>query len=239
MNRYKTVMFGYNFKHWKTQTSLINMFLYGIVPDALILADWEELNMLKSVLPIIPKYRFHHTPKQLQEAFQIPLVIVCGHNSIECEKFLCEHNFELGIIAGARILEEKIIRKVKHGIINIHPGKLPDCRGSDTLKWSIENNIDMEVTAHFIDKNVDRGLKIQSRKVPIYSDDTLTGLGLRSQHAEQILLIDVLKDFNLNGIDTNKLEPIGRGTHNYAMPEYIESGINKKLIEYCRERSGI
>ena len=237
MNKFKTVVFGYNFFHWKTQATLINMFLYGFKPDAVILADWEKLDIPKSILSTTPRTRLLHTPEALCKSLGIPLRTICGHNSEECVNFLGKHKFEVGVVAGARILKEQVIDELKHGIINIHPGKLPECRGLDTLKWSIHDDIELEVTAHFIDKYVDCGLMINSRIVSIFTDDTLRDLGLRIQHEEQELLIDTLNVFRTYGIKRGAFKLIGEGTRYPSMPQEVEMELSSKLIEYRRKRA--
>ena len=52
-------------------------------------------------------------------------------------KILKKEKFDLGIIAGSRILKKKIIEEFKIGILNMHPGLLPLNRGLDTHKVSI------------------------------------------------------------------------------------------------------
>ena len=68
-----------------------------------------------------------------------------------------KYKINLGIISGARIIDKKIIKLFKYGIINFHPGKIPETSGLDSFFWTIKKNIYPSVTAHFIDQYVDRG----------------------------------------------------------------------------------
>ena len=62
---------------------------------------------------------------------------VLNHNSNTIVDIIREHSIDLGVIAGARILDHKIIKLFNRGIINFHPAILPECRGLDSLLWSI------------------------------------------------------------------------------------------------------
>jgi folate-dependent phosphoribosylglycinamide formyltransferase PurN len=95
------------------------------------------------------------------------------HNSDECYNFLKNEKFDLGIILGARILNDNIISQFKIGIINIHPALLPFQRGLDSIKWSILKGFRLGATSHFINKNIDKGVLIERKEIEIYNDDTL------------------------------------------------------------------
>ena len=50
---------------------------------------------------------------------------------------------------------KNVIDSFSNGIINFHPGVLPENRGLDNLKWAIYNNLPQGVTTHLIDENID------------------------------------------------------------------------------------
>ncbi len=79
---------------------------------------------------------------------------------------------ELGLIAGARILKPRVIEAFPLGIINFHPGLIPQTRGLDAMMWSVHNGIPQAVTAHVIDSRVDAGSILFAEEMPIWSDDT-------------------------------------------------------------------
>ena len=64
--------------------------------------------------------------------------IVCPHDNLkEVITFTSLQKSNIGIISGARILKKSIIKIFKYGIINYHPGPLPDTSGLDSLYWMI------------------------------------------------------------------------------------------------------
>ena len=51
--------------------------------------------------------------------------LIAKHNSEEVLSRLSELKPELGLVAGARILREAVIRKFSKGVRNAHPGLIP------------------------------------------------------------------------------------------------------------------
>ncbi len=73
-------------------------------------------------------------------------------------------------------ISKTTIKKVK-GIINIHPGILPNYRGSTCPEWTLFNNEALGITAHFMDENYDTGpiikikyLKFKKKNIREYKD---------------------------------------------------------------------
>ena len=99
--------------------------------------------------------------------------MVTNHNSEEAISFLKKIKPSHGIILGARILNKNVIDCFSSGIINFHPGVLPENRGLDNLKWAIYNNLPQWVTTHFIDENIDVGYEIYKEYLEVDVRDTL------------------------------------------------------------------
>ena len=230
----KIGVFTYTFPHLKTQNGLYNLQTHGYTPCIALAAPPVELSFYQSKQRISPKDIFLNFPQKICNSLNIPYEEV-PHNSEKCLSLIHDRHLDLGIILGARILPSKIIDAFNLGIINLHPALLPGNRGLDNIKWSILKNEPIGVTAHFIDKYIDRGRIICQETIPIYKDDTLLDLFLRNQHLEQKLLISSLdkikkgqKDFDL----------LGEGTYHKAVPHKIEIGLDKKFKSY-KEKFGI
>jgi len=93
----------------------------------------------------------------------IPFYFVESHNSetlIQLTEFLgidCLFN------AGTpRRISAEIISSMRNGVINIHPGLLPEQRGCTPVKWAIYNDKKAGNTAHFMDEGFDTGPIITS-----------------------------------------------------------------------------
>ncbi|CAI8233894.1 MAG: Linear gramicidin synthase subunit A [Methanobacteriota archaeon] len=78
-------------------------------------------------------------------------------------------NLELDLIVfgGTRIIRGEILDYPLHGVINSHPGLLPDCRGSASPAWSVYHDIPIGSSTHFCDNGIDTGDLLLRREVPV------------------------------------------------------------------------
>jgi phosphoribosylglycinamide formyltransferase-1 len=149
--------------------------------------------------------------------------VVAPHNSQLVEELLSEAKPDLGVIAGARILKGYVISKFRIGIVNLHPGLLPEVRGLDAMLWSIYKDVPLGVTAHLIDESVDAGRLLLREEIPIFADDTLLD--------HQLKLLAPALEAAMRGDWT----PFERGTlprPNRKMPPELERQVVGKLEEY-------
>ena len=79
----------------------------------------------------------------------------------------------IAIISGARIIKKNIIDLFHYGVINYHPGSLPETSGLDSIYWMIEKNVRPLASAHFIDSKVDAGELIDESSISVNLGDTL------------------------------------------------------------------
>lgn len=77
-------------------------------------------------------------------------------------------------------------------ILNCHPGLLPRNRGVDAFKWAIVQGWPIGVTLHAIDEEIDRGIILYRRIVPILNNDKLSDVCLRAYNFE----VDLLSNFD-------------------------------------------
>jgi phosphoribosylglycinamide formyltransferase-1 len=147
----------------------------------------------------------------------------------ECDEILSELKPDLGIILGSRIIKKNIIDRFKIGILNLHPGILPDNRGLDNIKWAIYNNIKQGVTAHLIDSSIDRGYLIEKKSINVFEDDSLTDIFLRIQNTELELMISSIEKIN-KGFKFNEL--LGTGVYFKCMTEEEDEQMNNLFENY-------
>lgn len=223
-------VFAYNFPHWKTQEGLHNLFLHGYKPRVILATDPVKLNFYQSKIRIAPKDLFLQYPIDLAKRYDIDYHVV-EHNSEKTANIVKQYNLDLGIILGARILKPIAFEKFNIGVLNMHPGILPENRGLDNVKWAIINGHDQGVTTHLIDSKIDRGVMIEQETIDIYHDDTLMDMHIRIQHLEQKLMISSIEKVK-NGKIGNKLE---QGNYYKSVPEDIEQTLLTKLKQYKNE----
>lgn len=219
----KICIFAYNFRHKKTQQGLYKLFVNGIIPDYAILADPIPLNFPHSSVRVGVKDMIYQQPSTICQVLGVNYIVL-PHNSTQCQKFLVENNFDLGIILGARILKPFIINKFKVGILNLHPAVLPDNRGLDNIKWAVLMGMKQGATSHLIDSSIDRGLLIQKRTIQVYPEDSFTDIFLRVQNLQQQLMISAVNKMNAGFNPSQKLQ---HGTYFKSMS--IQN--QKKMLE--------
>jgi len=61
------------------------------------------------------------------------------------------------ISPGAPILKSDVFRIPKAGVLNAHPGLIPEVRGVSPIAWSIVYDIPLGISVHLIDKGIDTG----------------------------------------------------------------------------------
>lgn len=230
MQDFKLAVFAYNFPHKKTQDFLIRLFLEGYKIELVIASDPVKLK----VPPPSIRTKLRHSallpPKLVAERIGARYYVL-PHNSPQAVEIVRTSGIDLGIIAGARILKKPIIDAFKIGIINFHPGLIPEARGLDAMLWSIYRDIPLGVTAHLIDEHIDAGTILIKQRIPLYPDDTLLDLSERLYETQLNMLKPAIeKALKGEGIQVDPLA----SSYNRKMPPDLEQVVLNKLPEYLR-----
>jgi len=229
----KVSVFSYDFPHKKSQDFITRLWLENIPVAMVIGAPPVELPYSKTAFRAKPRYGGLIHPARVCDRLGIPYRAM-DHNSQTVAGLLKDLSIDVVIIAGARILRRSIIAVPTVGIINFHPGLLPDVRGLDALKWSVYRDVPPGVTAHFIDERVDAGRIILRRPLPVYGDDGWVDLSLRLDEAQVELLPTVVRMvFDRPAQDA--YEQVSGGCLNRSMPPEIQRTVMAKF-ESWKER---
>lgn len=232
----KVALFAYNFEHKKTQDIIFYLLANKYKIDVILAANPVELNIKPSSIRTKIKHDFLIHPKRIAENFGIRYEVV-EHNSKETSEILKESNIDIGIISGARILKSHIIESCNVGILNLHPAILPECRGLDSLLWSLEKDIDLGVTGHLIQKQVDSGKIIYKDTISIKKDDTILDLNERLYDKQLDILIKSL-DILYQKENYQNFEIIDLTYPNYGkMDADQEANAISKLETYIAKRT--
>jgi len=221
------VVFAYNFPHKKTQDILFHLFVRGYKIKCILAAEKVKLSIPSSTIHTKINHIALLHPREIAKAIGADYIVV-PHNSSQCIKILSEIKPDLGIIAGARILKKEVIEKFRIGIINLHPGLIPECRGLDAMLWSIYKGIPLGVTAHLIDERIDAGKILIKKRIPIFEKDTLLDLSERLYETQLEILPEAIK-LALEG----KWEEVKQvGTYNSKMPPDKEKQVIQMFENY-------
>ena len=117
----RIALFAYDFSHWKSENILKDCLINNIAVPIVFAAPKYDL-ISKKVCNYIPSEKLIDLCKNNN----IKLV-KCSHENHELiDRELRLENCNLGLIGGARKIKSEVINKFKYGIINYHPGTLPE-----------------------------------------------------------------------------------------------------------------
>jgi phosphoribosylglycinamide formyltransferase 1 len=105
------------------------------------------------------------------------------------------HHVDLVCLAGyMRLLSPDFVRAFPQRILNIHPSLLPAFPGLDAQRQALEYGVKLSgCTVHFVDEELDHGVIVVQREVPVLESDdehTLSARILAQEHLAYVEAID-------------------------------------------------
>jgi folate-dependent phosphoribosylglycinamide formyltransferase PurN len=165
-------LFVYDFPHRKSIDFMSYLVTKGYEVSLVVGAPFKKLKVKRGSVRIKVKAECYIQPSEMAHSYSIPYVSA-DHDCCDLSNIVKQHKCDLGVIAGARILKSPIIEAFELGIMNFHPGLLPEIRGLDAVLWSLKKNVNFGVTSHIIDNRVDAGHVLLKKQVGIERDDTI------------------------------------------------------------------
>ncbi|NEO78801.1 formyltransferase family protein [Moorena sp. SIO4G3] len=150
--------------------------------------------------------------KQILSELSVPCFKVADHNHQECIKLLQDINPDLIVLGDTRILKQGILNIPKDGIINVHPGYLPDVKGNNPYIWSIIYDLPLGCTVHFIDTGVDTGPIIKRQKIFLEREKYFPDLLVEINSLCGELLVDSLKQISSGLVKSINQSELARET---------------------------
>ena len=153
---------------------------------------------------------------------KIPFYFVSNHNDEDCIDLVNDLNLDFIINAGTpRKLESKILSSSKLGVLNIHPGILPDFRGASCVEWAILQNLQIGNSAHWMNEEYDSGEVIEIEKYIFDKGSSYEDIRLHVYRSGIILMGKVVKKIISN-------QPLGE---NCDLKEVINAKVYKPISE--------
>lgn len=229
----RTAIFTYDFPHRKSQDFLLRTAAEPVELVVVIGAPHVSIDRPPSSLRTKPHSQTAIEPRVLCDLLGVEYRKL-PHNSEEVAELLVAERIDVVIIGGARILKQPVIGSPTIGIVNFHPGLIPEVRGLDALKWSVYKGVPPGVTAHLIDERVDAGRIIVREQIPVHPDDGWIDLSLRLNDRQVDLIPDVLR--TLQSVpDPTSYELVGQGEHGKAMPVDVEREAQERFHAWRAE----
>jgi phosphoribosylglycinamide formyltransferase-1 len=102
---------------------------------------------------------------------------------VDAEIVACLQQYQVGLVCLAgymRLLSPVFVRAFPQRILNIHPSLLPAFPGLDAQKQAWEHGVHISgCTVHFVDEELDHGVIVLQRGVPVLEDDDAHSLAAR------------------------------------------------------------
>ena len=167
-----------------------------------------------------------------EQGIDVPHIEVPIHNSEQVMPHIREIGLDLIVFGGTRIIRGEILDHPADGVINSHPGLLPDCRGSASPAWSVYHDIPIGSSTHFCDNGIDTGELLLRREVAVTRGMTYEDLCYETLVLAGVLMIEALMAYSA-GRWGEMRHPQGESEHptfRNAGPDILEV-VNRKLAE--------
>ena len=198
----------------------------AVVEEASPVADEER----EKFLVRIKGHRVAPTFTELLEGKEVPRYKVPHHNRRQCRELLEELEPDLGALGGTRIISRRVLEIPPDGMLNSHPGLLPEVRGSASVAWSIYHDVPIGSTCHFIDPDIDTGDIVAKRVIPVHRGDTYELLCWKTLVMAGTLMTEAVGMWRKGDITRTSQGENGLPTFKVAPPEVLEV-VYRKLAE--------
>ena len=108
---------------------------------------------------------------------------------------LREHDVDLVCLAGyLRLLTPEFIAEFRNRILNIHPSLLPSFPGLEAQKQALEHGCKIAgCTVHFVDEDLDSGIIVLQRCIPILDEDDAHSLAFKILVEEHLAYAEAIE----------------------------------------------
>lgn len=108
---------------------------------------------------------------------------------------LREHRVDIVCLAGyMRLISAAFLEAFPNRVLNIHPSLLPAFPGLDAQRQALEYGVQVSgCTVHFVDENLDHGVIILQRSVPVLPDDEEHSLSTRILAQEHLAYSEAIR----------------------------------------------
>jgi phosphoribosylglycinamide formyltransferase-1 len=105
------------------------------------------------------------------------------------------HQVDLVCLAGyMRLLSAEFVRAFPQRILNIHPSLLPAFPGLDAQRQALEYGVNVSgCTVHFVDEELDHGVIVLQKTVPVLADDDEHTLAARILAQEHVAYAEAIE----------------------------------------------
>lgn len=186
------MLFAYEFAHRKSVDFVVLLAARGIPPAIVVGAPRVDVRSAVSAVAVGHREIAGLRAEEVCTAVGVPYLRL-AHDDPEVPRLAARYACEIGLVGGARLLPSPVIQAFPRGILNLHPGLIPENRGLDNVQLAVYRDLPMAITTHLIDRRVDAGIVLDRYLVPVFAADALPDIGLRLVEAQGSLLAEALE----------------------------------------------
>ena len=202
-----------------------------VISEDSVIGDEEREKFLKRIEgnPLAPTIE-SQLAGLAESGVDVPHVEVPIHNSEQVMPHIADMSLDLVVFGGTRIIRGEILDHPRDGVINSHPGLLPDCRGSASPAWSVYHDIPIGSSTHFCDNGIDTGELLQRREDSVKRGMTYEDLCYETLVLAGVLMKEALMAYEAKEWDDMRI-PQGESEHPTFRnaPEEVLEVVDQKL----------
>ena len=202
-----------------------------VISEDSVIGDEEREKFLKRIEgnPLAPTIE-SQLAGLAESGVDVPHVEVPIHNSEQVMPHIADMSLDLVVFGGTRIIRGEILDHPRDGVINSHPGLLPDCRGSASPAWSVYHDIPIGSSTHFCDNGIDTGELLLRREVSVKRGMTYEDLCYETLVLAGILMKEARMAYEAKEWDDMRI-PQGESEHPTFRnaPEEVLEVVDQKL----------
>jgi methionyl-tRNA formyltransferase len=151
----------------------------GVVPTAVIVDEKAVTAKDLAIFSERTEGRLESLPYSI--ASRIPFFFVANHNNSKTLEIIKDSGASFLVSAGTpRILKLPILMATPLGVLNCHPGLLPEFRGCSCVEWAIYLDKPVGVTVHRISEGIDEGPVLLWRQLDIVPGDRYADVRIKA-----------------------------------------------------------
>ncbi len=138
-----------------------------VIEEDSSLAQKNELSLINELKCLEPRIPLPPSLQEIVAGRGIRCAKVTNHNDDVSQNLLNELTLDLIVLGDTRIIRPNILTIPRIGIINVHPGYLPDVKGNNPYIWALYHDLPQGCSVHFIDKDIDTGPLLLREKIEL------------------------------------------------------------------------
>jgi methionyl-tRNA formyltransferase len=202
----------------------------GVAPSAILLDAREESDKDLAIWQQRTGGRLPPLPLHMFAPAAIPAFFVENTNSQVTIDLVRGLGLELLVNGGCpRILSAEVLASVPHGVLNIHPGLLPEFRGASCVEWAIHKDRPVGNTIHFMTVGIDEGPVVLQESYTFGRNDRYQDIRVVVHQHGFALLARAVERVAAERMRATDARPQGPGNYYKPMPPAELTAVIEKL----------